>query len=301
MRCFPSSIGIKGNEACNLRFLLITCFQDNISGNSIFLPCFSNRAISVIPTGKFITFLGAGRKHNGIANLCGNIPAFHLPSVCVKGNGGFRPFLRLPSLLFPAGEKYGIFRYSKFRLYSGAALLRCVPAKKNMPFLFCFRQLNCLSLFHFHGWNLFSSVRIKRDRACGRFFPNIMGFQGDIISDCIIFPCLPHTGVPVIPSYKFITFFGTRRKHNGIANLCGNVPSFHFPSVCVKGNRGFRPFLRLFGLFLPAGVKGGIFGHGNLRVHSGAALFCRVPAKENMPFPFCFRQPGRLSLFHLHG
>ena len=126
-------------------------FQSNISSDSILLPCRSNRGVPVIPAHKFISFFGAAWKGNGIAHFCGNVPAFHLPTVCVKGNRGFRFFLRLLGFLFPAGIKHGIFCYGKFCSHSGTALLRFVPAKENMPFLFCLRQLNRLSFFHFHG------------------------------------------------------------------------------------------------------------------------------------------------------
>ena len=77
-----------------------------------------------------------------------------------------------------------------------------------------------------------------------------MGFQDNVIGDSIIFPCLPGTGIPVIPARKFITFFGTAGKGNGIANLCGNIPAFHLSTICVKSDGCF--------CFLPCGVIGSV-------------------------------------------
>ncbi len=147
-----------------------------------------------------------------------------------------------------------------------------------MPFPFCFRQFYLFSFFYFHWWNFFPSVRIKRNSACGRFFPYIMGFQGNVTSDSIIFPCLPHTGISVIPACKLIIFLRAGRKHNGIANLCGNVPSFHLSTIRVKDNSGF--------CFLPCGIIGSVLP-GRIMLlpctpRKNSQLFVLIPALKTV-------------------
>ena len=48
------------------------------------------------------------------------------------------------------------------------------------------------------------------------------------------------------------------------------------------------------------GIKGGIFCHGKFSIHSGAAFFCCIPAKEEVAFLFRFRQPDCLSFFYFY-
>ena len=69
-----------------------------------------------------------------------------------------------------------------------------------------------------------------------------MRFQGNILRNGIFFPCLSNTGISVIPADKFIIILGAVRKRDYIANLCSNISTFHFPTVCIKCNCRFCLF-----------------------------------------------------------
>ncbi len=155
-----------------------------------------------------------------------------------------------------------------------------------MVFLFRLRQADCFPFFHFHRYDLFSAVRIKRDNTGRCLFLYIVGFQSDIAGDSVILSCLPCACIIVIPAHEFIAIFCAGRKGNGIVYFCSDIPAFHLSAICVKSDCGVR--------FFPCGVVSGIFLRGRMffpRIScKDCQCFILVPAFEAVAFSNCVRK-----------
>ena len=163
--------------------------------------------------------------------------------------------------------------------FSGTSI-SIIPADKFIIVLGTGRKRNRITDFYsdistFH----LPSVRIKSDRTDNRFFLLIMRFQSNVSGNRIFFPCLSNTGISVIPADKFIIILGAVRKCNGVTNLCGNLSTFHLPTVCIKCNCRFCLF--------PCGIIRGIAVR---RIVFYRQLFILIPAFETVAFSGCVRE-----------
>lgn len=116
--------------------------EANISRDRVFLSCFSNTGIPIIPASKLIIFFRTSRKGNSIAYFCNNCTACHLSTIRIKSDcTGIRFFLLIMRF------QYHIIRDSIFFPSLSDTGISIIPAGKLIIFLRTVRKCNSIAYF----------------------------------------------------------------------------------------------------------------------------------------------------------